>query len=127
MTDAEMVKHLREAGYKIQIPADLREAGPWSPSKSCLEPDSWARPWLGSTMSKAATVWRIYTSRTDCEYKWCSRLVGQNRYNSECGYAMTKEEAMSCADEALVTMLTKARAYRLRKVECCHPNENLKL
>ena len=127
MTEAEMVEHLRAAGYKIQVPADLREAGPWSLSRSCVLQDSWERPWLGSTMSKAATVWKIYKSRTEHEYKWCVRLVGTNQYNATCGYALTREDAMSQADEALVTLLAGARALRLGKVAGCHPGGNLKL
>lgn len=134
MTHDEMAAELREYGWKVQEPADLRVAGPWERQKT----RAWSRTWEGST-SPACYISR--ESRCGCKchpcgdhlpyFDWRVGLLNASRYSKfrAQGRCDSLEEAQEAADEKLLALLRESREDRLARVDAdpYTPTDKLRL
>jgi hypothetical protein len=139
MTDLEMVEALRDQGYRVILPPDLRIAGPWTPTTN--RRPGWERVWEGSTVTAVSVVEvnsRCCRHRQCCcenhdptTWEWSASLIGNRVSNSTNGRSDSPECAKATADGTLMDLLKNARATRLKQIhrqtECVEPSEQLML
>ena len=110
----EMIATLRKLGYRITVPADCRQAGPWR-NKATGRRAVWTRVWQNSAGNEG-TATAAVVQYTGDGWTWYARLADNSYkggpYRAD-GQSGDPRVAMNEADDALQALLLGCRAGRM--------------